>query len=83
MRRGRLLIWSKMRSTTILLIVENEGETVRLLHLRIWRHILRRYFDRQILPFVIVVYPRGDVANCVIVIGILECLQYQRGGVTL
>jgi hypothetical protein len=32
---------------------------------------------------VIVVDPRGDVANCVIVIGIPECLQYQRGGVTL
>jgi hypothetical protein len=63
--------------------VENEGEAARLLTLRISRHVSRRQFDREVLSLVIVVDPRGDVANCLIVIGMFERLQYQNGGMSL
>jgi hypothetical protein len=64
-----------MRSTTILLIAENEIQAARLLTLGIRYRVFWRQLDRQILPLVIVVDPSGNVTNCFIVIGILERLN--------
>ncbi len=72
-----------MCSTTILLINENEIEAARLLTLGIRYRVFWRQLDRQVLPLVIVVDPCGNVANCFMVIGILERPQYQRGGMSL